>query len=326
MKFWVPVLFSWLWSVALAAYSNTEMRQILSAKASSGVIDIADDNFEKFLSGARDYHLVVFMSSDSPQLNCILCREVQPAYRAVASSWDHAFPKGVDDGKDVYFLAAEFADNRKLFQLMQLDSIPKIFHFAPSSDPSPRAWLKENTQYQFFQGEHVSLLRQWVASFTGKLFDIYVPPDYGRMAMNACVTFAVVMVVRRFRGTLLNVLNSSFTWGTLSLVLILLFVSGYMFNQIRNTPYLRENGNNIEYIAPNPQAQYGLETQLLSTLYGSLGMAFVLLVNKAGSIRNPKVQFFAVAVVLTAIYFLYSLFLFIFSQKHMGYPYMMFEF
>lgn len=328
MKLWVSLVVSaWLWLAALAAYSNAEMRQLLAAKANGGVLELTEANYENYLAGARDYDAVVFMTSDSSQINCILCRDTDPKFRIVANSWNRAFPSGLPDKRDIYFFKAEFGSNKKLFQQMQLDSIPKIFHYPPQPQGAdPNAWIKDNHQYQFLQGEQEILIRQWIMSITGASFDIYIPTDYSRVLMNACITFAVIMLIRRFRAPLASLIVSPFVWGSLSLVAILLFLGGYMFNQIRNTPFLKESGDRIEYIAPGPQSQYGLETQLLSTLYGLLSLVFVVLVNKVGTMRNAKVQFFAVALTTALLYLLYSLLLSIFAQKHRGYPYGMFHF
>lgn len=316
-------MLAWLFLAVLAAYSNAEMRQLLATKGQNGVIEVVDHNYEKYLNGARDYHVVLYLASDSPQLNCILCREIHPAYTTVADSWNRYLPDGTpDDELDIYFLEADFASGKKLFQAMQLDSIPKIYHIPPSlpSDP-PTGWLTKNNQYHFFVGDHAVLIKQFVSSITGRQFNLYVPFNYGKMFMNAAVTFALIMLVKKFNRQLLSVLTSKFVWGSLSLVLLLIFIAGYMFNQIRGTPFVKEDGAGVEYFAPSAQMQYGLETQVVSTLYGLLGLTFVLLVTKVGTLKNAKVQFFAASLVSVLIYVLYSIFMGIFAVKYRGYPY-----
>ncbi|SGZ52413.1 CIC11C00000001328 [Sungouiella intermedia] len=324
MKCWTPiVVFASLWLAVLAAYSNADIRQLLAAKGSNGVLEVDEHNYEQFLEGHRDYHLVLYMASDSPQFNCILCREVHPVFDTVADSWQRAFPQGFDNaGENLYFLSAEFLNSKTLFQKMQLDSIPKIFHFPPTSPlDKPNAWLTKNDQYQFYAGDHTQMLKQWITSITNKLFDIYVKVNYVKMFMNGAIAFAVVMLLRKFSHYLSALVTSSFVWGSLSLVLILIFLAGYMFNQIRGTPFVRENGDQVEYFAPSAQMQYGLETQVISTVYGLLAMLFVLLVNRVSSIKNAKVQFFAVILVSGLVYLVYGLYLFVFAQKYKGYPF-----
>jgi oligosaccharyltransferase complex subunit gamma len=56
-------------------------------------------------------------------------------------------------------------------------------------------------------------------------------------------------------------------WATLSLIAILLFTSGHMFNQIRNVPYVTSDGHGgINYFAGGFQNQLGLETQIVAAM------------------------------------------------------------
>lgn len=324
MKCWTPfVVFASLLLVVFAAYSNDDMRKLVAAKAKNGVIEVDEYNFEMFLEGRRDYHLVMYMASDSPQFNCVLCREFQPVFETVADSWLRAYPSGVsEDDADMYFLSAEFMTSKLLFQKLQLDSIPKVFHFPPTGPNEAKdAYLYNSDQFQFYAGDHTVLFKLWVSSINGKQFDIYEKVIYSKLFLNAALTFAVVMLLRKFSHYVVALLKSTFVWGSLSLVIILIFIAGYMFNQIRATPFVRENGDNVEYFAPSAQMQYGLETQVVSSLYGLLGIAFVFLVNKVSKIKHPKVQFFATVVVSALLYVLYSVYVFIFSHKYRGYPF-----
>ncbi|KAF3987706.1 hypothetical protein FT663_03705 [Candidozyma haemuli var. vulneris] len=321
-------------SVALAAYSDSEMQALVSSKGRNSVIELRDDNFEKFLYGDRDYDLVLYMASDSPQLNCILCREIHPSYRTVATSWTHAHPHGfteeekLDQGRtNIYFLEADFMSAKKLFQLMQLDSIPKIYHFPPSKPGAKvTSFLTEHSQYQFYQGEHTSLIAQWVREIVGVPIEIHVPMDWGKVALNAVITFLVVLLLKRFSSYASAVFRSSYVWGTVSSGAMLMFISGYMFNQIRGAPFVRETDNGVEYFAPSPQSQYGLESQLISSLYGFLGLTFVLLASKVPKINNAKVQLLAVVTISALIYLAYSAYLSFFGFKSRGYPYRLLDF
>lgn len=323
---------SW-WLLALAAYSDEEMQALVALRGKNSIIELKDDNFEKFLYGDREYHLVVYMASDSPQLNCLLCRDVHPLYRAVATSWVHAHPNGfteeekLDQGKtNIYFVEADFVNAKKLFQVMQLDSIPKIFHFPPSVPGAKlTSFLTHNSQYQFYQGDHTQLIAQWVREIVGVPVEIHVPMDWGRVAINAFATFAIVMLIKRFSGYVLPIFKSAYVWGTICTGAMLMFLSGYMFNQIRLSPYIKETNGGIEYISPSAQNQYGLETQIVSSLYGFLGLLFVLLVTKVPQINNSKVQLFAAVTVIALIYLAYSLYVAFFSIKSSGYPYKFLE-
>lgn len=289
----------------------------------SGVITVTDDNFDSYLYGDRDYHLVLYLASNSPQLNCGLCRDTQPQYHKVAHLYRHAYPDG-----DVFFLDAEFADAKKVFSLLQLETIPKLFHVPPLA-PGAKAslWLSTKNEYPFFQGEQDELILQWVAELTGQSFELFSPPNYGRIAFNAVATFVAVLLGRRFKSQLGSVLRLLFVWGSAALVAILLFLAGHMFNQIRQTPFIREGSQGQpEYVAPSLQMQYGIETQAVSTVYGLLSLLVVLLVSRVGRIQHAKVQFAAAVAVLVVLYFAYSAYVVMFTVKSRGYPYQLFDF
>lgn len=62
-------------------------------------------------------------------------------------------------------------------------------------------------------------------------------------------------------------LSSRGLWRFLTLFSVLIFTSGQMFNQIRNTPYVGQDGRgHISYIAGGFQSQYAIETQIIGVL------------------------------------------------------------
>lgn len=327
MKSWTPVaFFALLWALVLAAYSNSEMRSLV-ASLGNGYIRLSDANYKKHLYGHREYDLILFMTSQAPQLNCALCREYTPTFEAAAHLFFQTYPNGVDSGNDVYFLYADFLDGRKLFEEMGLDTIPKLFYLPPSpATTKDTVFVKETSQFPFYQGDFLELTLQWITQVTGHNVEIHTPPDYGKMAVNAVAAFATVLLFRRYRSHVFAIFLSSFVWGTGTIILVLLFISGQMFNQIRSVPFMNEKPEGTEVISPNAQMQYGVETQIVSSLYGLLGIALIFLTNRASAIKNAKVQFLAVTLLTVLVYFLYSVFMSIFNLKYRGYPFMLFGF
>jgi oligosaccharyltransferase complex subunit gamma len=56
-------------------------------------------------------------------------------------------------------------------------------------------------------------------------------------------------------------------WAAFSLIAILLFTSGHMFNHIRKVPYVASDGKGgISYFAGGFQNQYGMETQIIAAM------------------------------------------------------------
>ena len=56
-------------------------------------------------------------------------------------------------------------------------------------------------------------------------------------------------------------------WAAFSLIAILLFTSGHMFNHIRKVPYVAGNGKGgVSYFVPGFTNQIGLETQIVAAM------------------------------------------------------------
>ena len=65
----------------------------------------------------------------------------------------------------------------------------------------------------------------------------------------------------------LPVIQNRNVWAAVSLIGILLFTSGHMFNQIRKVPYVAGDGRGgISYFAGGFQNQYGMETQIVAAI------------------------------------------------------------
>ncbi len=66
---------------------------------------------------------------------------------------------------------------------------------------------------------------------------------------------------------LLPVIQNRTVWAAITLISILLFTSGHMFNQIRQVPYITGDGKGgISYFASGFQNQNGLETQIVAAI------------------------------------------------------------
>lgn len=66
---------------------------------------------------------------------------------------------------------------------------------------------------------------------------------------------------------LLPIIQNRNLWAALSLIAILLFTSGHMFNHIRKVPYVAGDGHGgVSYFAGGFSNQYGLETQIVAAM------------------------------------------------------------
>ena len=65
----------------------------------------------------------------------------------------------------------------------------------------------------------------------------------------------------------LPIIQNRNLWAAVSLIAILLFTSGQMFNHIRKVPYVAGDGRGgISYFAGGFQNQFGMETQIIAAI------------------------------------------------------------
>lgn len=63
---------------------------------------------------------------------------------------------------------------------------------------------------------------------------------------------------------MLPLVQSRIIWGVFSIVLILTFTSGFMWNRIKNAPYIGvTQGGTVSWIAGGYQNQLGIESQVV---------------------------------------------------------------
>lgn len=324
-------------SIAFAGFRDEQLLDIMKTKTTDiKVLPLTDENYETVLNGKRDYHLVVLFTSENSKINCVLCREINPAYEIIANSWYQDNPEGITDfdpedkeiaPKNIYFFRSDYDSSKKLFALLQLNSIPKIFYFRPTNALGPNNFQNEKIEYQFFQGDHRYLMIDWFSQLTGHKFNLHIPVDKSKVIINIVWVLSTLIVIKKFNKKIIQLLRSKLPWTIISLMGILLFVTGYMFNQIRGSPYVIEHPDGrVEYFLAGQQNQLGVETQIISFIYGALSLLFIILIKRAPEIKNDSVGLILVGVVSALIFALFSLLLSIYGLKGLGFPYKFIKF
>lgn len=66
---------------------------------------------------------------------------------------------------------------------------------------------------------------------------------------------------------ILPVIRNRKIWAAVSLISVVLFTSGYMYNNIRKVPYVAGDGKGgINYFAGGFSSQFGMETQIVAAM------------------------------------------------------------
>ncbi|KAK4152127.1 magnesium transporter protein 1 [Chaetomidium leptoderma] len=311
--------------VATAAAKKTppeERFNVYHAKAlASAPVKLSDPSYRELTSSSRDYTVAVLLTAMESRYGCQLCREFQPEWELLARSWTSGDKKGESR---LVFGTLDFGDGKDIFMSLGLQTAPVLFLFPPTVGPHATA-SPEPVRYDFTSGSQAAeLVHSWVARH---LPDRPHPPikrpiNWMRWISTFVVLSGGLTVSYAAWPYVLPIIQNRTVWAAITLISILLFTSGHMFNQIRNVPYVAGDGRGgISYFASGFQSQYGLETQIVAAMYGVLALSGISLAIKVPRMSDPKMQGVALLAWASVLFVVYSLLLSIFRGKNPGYPF-----
>ncbi|KAK4191095.1 hypothetical protein QBC35DRAFT_488162 [Podospora australis] len=322
---WLPAFLSvsLLASGSFAAKKSTEERfKSFRAKSlSSTPIKLSDPSYRELTSTPRDYAAAIVLTAMDNRFGCQLCREFQPEWDLLSRSWT----KGDKAGESrLIFGTLDFSDGRDIFMSLGLQTAPVLLLFPPTVGPHAAA-SPDPIRYDFSNGPQVAeVVHSWIARH---LPDRPHPPikrpiNWVRWISTTVISLGSITAMFVAWPYIIPVLQSRNVWSAISLMLILLFTSGHMYNQIRKVPYVAGDGKGgISYFAGGFQNQYGLETQIVAAIYGLLSLAGISLVLKVPRISDVKLQGVAVIAWGGVFFLTYGFLLSVFRTKNPGYPF-----
>jgi len=93
------------------------------------------------------------------------------------------------------------------------------------------------------------------------------PVNYVRIVSAITILLGSVTLFTVISPYVMPILRNRNLWAAASLITILLFTSGQMFNHIRKVPYVVGDGKGgMSYFAGGFQNQFGLETQIVAAI------------------------------------------------------------
>lgn len=97
------------------------------------------------------------------------------------------------------------------------------------------------------------------------------PMNYLRVITVTTVVLGLITLFSVASPIILPVIQNRNLWAAISIISILLFTSGHMFNHIRKVPYVAGDGRGgISYFAGGFSNQFGLESQIVAAMCESL--------------------------------------------------------
>ncbi|CAK4031737.1 related to OST3-oligosaccharyltransferase gamma subunit [Lecanosticta acicola] len=305
---------------ALAA-KKTSGERFLEARSKSQPIKVDDKSYDALTKAPRDYSVAVLLTAMDARFGCQLCQEFQPEWELLAKSWTRGDAQG-ESG--LVFGTLDFMDGKATFQSLMLQTAPVLLLFHPTTGPhartnKPMERLDFNTGINSADSVHAWLTRQLPDRPHPKLVR---PINYVKIAVTTTSILGVITFLTVAAPYIWPIISNRNLWAAISLIAVLLFTSGHMFNHIRHVPYVGGDGKGgVSYFAGGFQNQFGLETQIVAAMYGVLSFATISLALKVPRMADPRSQQIAVLVWGGVLLVMYSFLLSVFRVKNGGYPF-----
>ncbi|KAF3045253.1 oligosaccharyl transferase subunit ost3/OST6 [Didymella heteroderae] len=285
-------------------------------------LKLDDGGYSSLTKGQRDFSVAVLLTALDTRFGCVLCREFQPEWDLLGKSWT----KGDKNGQTrTLFGTLDFVDGKNTFQSLQLQTAPVLLFFPPTVGPNAKVDAQP-VRYDFTSGpQSAEQIHAWVSRM--------LPADVPKPSISRPINWLkIISVTTAVLGGItalavaspyiLPLLQNRNLWAAFSLITVLLFTSGHMFNHIRKTPYVQGDGKGgISYFAGGFSNQFGLESQIIAAIYGVLAFATISLALKVPRIADARAQQFAVFLWSGVLLCMYSFLLSVFRQKNGGYQF-----
>ncbi|KAI4271247.1 MAG: hypothetical protein LQ337_006148 [Flavoplaca oasis] len=323
MKFSLTLVFGLLTLLSAAAKTKTagKFEQYHAKFLSNPPLKLDDATYERLTATPREYTVAVLLTALEARFGCQLCRDFQPEWDVVGKSW----VKGDKKGDSRLILGTlDFANGRGTFQKLMLQTAPVMMLFPPTIGPHAKRDAQA-IRYDFTTGpQSAEQVNDWIIRHLpeGPRPPIYRPINYMRLITIIITILGLVSFFSVAAPYLIPIIQNRNLWAAISLITILLFTSGHMFNHIRKVPYVAGDGKGgISYFAGGFSNQFGLETQIVAAMYGTLSFATIALALKVPRMAEPQKQQIAVFVWGAVVFAMYSFLLSVFRVKNGGYPF-----
>ncbi|KAH7390582.1 hypothetical protein BKA66DRAFT_459287 [Pyrenochaeta sp. MPI-SDFR-AT-0127] len=285
-------------------------------------LKLDDAGYAHLTKAPRDYSVAVLLTALETRFGCQLCREFQPEWDLLGKSW----VKGDKDGKTrLVFGTLDFVDGKNTFQSMQLQTAPVLLYFHPTIGANARV-DSQPIRFDFTAGpQSAEQIHAWISR--------QIPSDVPKPSISRPINWVkiisvtvgvlgVITLIAVASPYIIPIVQNRNLWAAISLITVLLFTSGHMFNHIRKTPYVSGDGKGgISYFAGGFSNQFGLESQIVAAIYGVLAFATISLALKVPRIKDPRAQQFAVFLWSAVLLCMYSFLLSVFRMKNGGYQF-----
>ncbi|KAL4800091.1 hypothetical protein BDV19DRAFT_354427 [Aspergillus venezuelensis] len=306
--------------IGLFAASNPEKFEHYQSLSRVAPVQLDDASYDDITSKPRDYYAAVILTAMEARFGCVLCRDFQPEFDLIARSWNKG-SKPAD--LKLLFGTLDFTNGKTAFQRLMLQTAPVLLVFPPTVGPYAKV-DESPLRFDFSGPISADQVYAWINRHLpdGPKPPLVRPVNYMRIISGITVLMGVVTLFTVLSPYVLPVVRNRNLWAAFSLIAILLFTSGHMFNHIRKVPYVVGDGRGgISYFAGGFSNQFGMETQIVAAIYAVLSFSAIALAMKVPRIADNKSQQVAVVIWGAVLLGTYSFLLSVFRAKNGGYPF-----
>ncbi|KIY70929.1 oligosaccharyl transferase subunit OST3/OST6 family [Cylindrobasidium torrendii FP15055 ss-10] len=308
---WLPALLLPL--LVLAKDPQLELAEL--AEKGNGVIKLTPNTFELLTSSNRNWSAAIQLTALDKRRRCEPCKNFDPSWNEVAQAW-HKVPKAERDNH--FFATLDFDDGQATFQKLGLSSAPAVYIYSATDGPhAPASGRFGPHKYDFSSGFEAGPLAEQLSRHTPIPIPYSEPFNWGKLLTSIAGVVSFLSLLRWVGPFLQN----KWVWAAGTIFTSLVMTSGYMFTQIRGVPFTGPNGS---WVAAGYQNMYGQEVQVISLIYGTLALSFLMLTAVVPYQTSPGRQRVQVYLWTFVIMLVYSVLIALFKVKNRGYPFRLF--
>nr|CAD2173681.1 unnamed protein product [Meloidogyne enterolobii] len=258
-------------------------------------------------SSPRNYSMIVMLTVFSPNMNCPICKPAYEEFLIMANSYRYTFL----NNKALYFGVVDYENAPQIFNLLNLNTAPAVFHFPAKGARRPQ----DSMDFQ-----RMGIDAEAMAKFVQDRTDIHIrilrPPSYAAPVVILLLVMLVLGLLYMRRNNLEFLFNRTF-WACVCLAIVFAFMSGQMWNHIRGPPFMmtHPHGRETSFIHGSTQYQLIAETYIVFGLYLAITAGVIVLNDAASSKTDPGRRKFMSCIGLGMVVVFFSLLLSVFRSK-----------
>jgi len=298
-----------LFFVIFSVGGAVEDTKLNSLRAETAYADVWNPEWDKFkqyvVEGPRNYTVVVFITSESQELQCAVCPQLKEQLSRMSKWYQDAVPR---NERDLFIVSAEWSRNREVFQNYhtKIQTMPSVIIIRSTTKKGSQFKFKDQDKIPLYSDISADHMCQYINTQLG--VTKILPPEPSKLLQYLMVGTLLVLLLWNVHR---NHKSTNF-WMCVAMVFPWFTYTGTYFNLNTGPPFIYVNPSDKKMIIiwPSQQMQTILEGFLLATLILSLGICFAMVGTWIPNLpySRRRIVFWMLIVILSGLlYLFYSL-------------------